>query len=84
MKRIIAIASIVLTSCTVTKQSSRICIVVDDVVYKKNNTASIKPRTNRQGPKWWTEVPWFRYPNHNVHIGDTVDISLKDRIEPKF
>lgn len=84
MKRIIAIASIVLTSCTVTKYPSRFCIVVDDVVYKKNNTASIKPKSNKKGPEWWNGVAWFRYPNHNIHIGDTVEVSLKDRIEPKF
>lgn len=83
MKRIIAIASIVLTSCTVTKQPSRFCIVVDDVRYNKNNTASIKPKVKQIAPEWYRAV-WYKYPNHNIHKGDTIEVSLRDRIEPKF
>jgi len=85
MKRLITVI-ILLSSCTVTKQhhSNRFCIVVDDVMYNKRGTASIKPKINKKGPEWWNGPSWYRYPNHNVHIGDTVDVSINDRIEPRF
>ena len=70
---------IVLASCTVTNKqphSNRFCVVVEDVRYTKNNKANIRPRGHR--------TAWFKYPTANIHIGDTVDISMSDRIEPKF
>ncbi len=87
MKKLL-LAITVLTSCTVTKhyQEPRFCIVVDEVRYYKNNLALIKPRLKKQkkGPEWWNGPMWYRYPNHNVHVGDTVDVSMSQAVEPRF
>jgi hypothetical protein len=84
MKKVLVIV-ILLSSCSTTKyHSNRFCVVVDDVVYNKRGTASIKPRTNKKGPEWWNGPSWYRYPNHNIRVGDTVEISMNDRIEPRF
>ena len=77
MKKL-AIIIAMFTSCTAVKQTQHhktYCVVVTDVKYTKHNKANIKPKGTRY---------WFRYPTANVHIGDTVDISLNDRLEPKF
>jgi hypothetical protein len=86
MKKLILLLT-VLSSCVVFKPrpEPRYCVVVDEVIYKKNNTASIRPRSNKKGPEWWTGTTiWFRYPNHNIHRGDTVEITMKDAIGPRF
>jgi hypothetical protein len=76
--RNILLLSVLLTSCSVfKKQPSCYCIVVGDVRYTKNQRAIIKPKSDRN-------VPWFRYPNVNIHKGDTVEVCLKDRVEPKL
>jgi len=70
MKKLLLLLT-VLSSCVVFKPrpEPRYCVVVDEVIYKKNNTASIRR---------------FRYPNHNIHRGDTVEITMKDAIGPRF
>jgi len=74
MKYLILIA-VILSSCSVSKhRSNRFCAVVRDVRYGKTK-ANIRPEGLRS---------WFRYPSINVHIGDTVELSMNDRIEPKF
>jgi len=85
MKKLLLLIT-VLSSCAVfePRPEPRYCIVVGDVIYKKNNTASIRPRTNKKGPEWWNSPKWFRYPNHNIHIGDTVEVTMRDAIEPRF
>jgi hypothetical protein len=78
MKQAIAILAITLTSCSVfKKQPTCYCIVVDEVKYTKYNKAIIKPKSDRN-------VPWFRYPNVNIHKGDTVEVCMRDRVEPRF
>jgi len=79
MKQTLTAIACILTSCTVTNKqphSNRVCIVVADVRYTKNNKASIRPRGHH--------TVWFKYPTANIHIGDTVDVSMNDRIAPKF
>jgi hypothetical protein len=74
MKYLILIV-VVISSCSTTKhRSNRFCAVVRDVRYSKTK-ANIRPEGLRS---------WFRYPSINVHIGDTVELSMNDRIEPKF
>lgn len=86
MKKLSLLLLIALTSCAVFKPrpQPRYCIVVDDVIYKKNNTASIRPRRLTKGPDWWNSPMWFRYPNHNIHKGDTVEVTMRDAIGPGF
>jgi hypothetical protein len=75
MKIIISALILTLTSCATTNhRSNRFCAVVRDVRYGKTK-ANIRPEGLRS---------WFRYPNLNIHIGDTVELSMNDRIEPKF
>lgn len=75
MKYLILIA-VILSSCSVTKpRSNRFCGIIADVKYTKNGRANVRPTVTRY---------WFRYPNQNIHIGDTVELCLKDRIEPSF
>jgi hypothetical protein len=71
------ITFIVLASCSIfKKQPTCFCIVVDDVKYVKNGKSLIKPKSNN--------TPWYRYPNTNIHKGDTVEVCLNDAIQPKF
>ena len=51
--------------------------VVAEVKIGKNGHAAIKPTTKFKSP-------WYRYPNPNVKVGDTIWISRQDAIEPKF
>lgn len=71
MKKIIVIA-LTLTSCTATRIPSRFCVVVEDVHYHKKR-ATIHPKGSEY---------WYHYPNHNIHKGDTVEVSLMDRVQP--
>ena len=77
MKRLIALASIViLTSCATTSYTRvhrRYCVIVEDVKHIKNNKSKIKALRR-----------WYWYPTQNVNIGDTVDVSLNEMIAPKF
>ena len=77
MKRLIALASIViLASCTTVNYSHRYrryCIIVEDVKHIKNNKSKIKA-LNR----------WYWYPTQNINIGDTVDVSVSEMVAPKF
>ena len=80
MKIPVFILAITLISCSVFKKQTdcpRYCIVVDEVKYTKHNKAIIKPKSDRN-------VSWFRYPNVNIHKGDTVEVCLRDRVEPRF
>lgn len=66
---------LLLASCATSEQlSKRYCIVVGDVKYKKE-TASIKARGGNV---------WYKYPTVNVHVGDTVDVSLNQIIQSRF
>ena len=66
--------TLLLASCATSEQlSKRHCIVVGEVKYRKE-TASIRAKGG--------DI-WYRYPTTNVHVGDTVDISINDRIQPR-
>ena len=78
MQKLLALA-LVLSSCSTSQvfqpAPDRFCAVIGDVKYLKNGKASVQPR----GSKYW-----FRYPTQSIHRGDTVELSLNTRIEPKF
>ena len=71
MKKIVVIV-LALTSCTTTRIPSRFCVVVEDVHYHKK-TSTIHPKGSDY---------WYHYPNNNIHKGDTVEVSLLDRVQP--
>jgi hypothetical protein len=78
MKIITPLLVLFLMSCSVfKKQPTCYCIIVDDVKYTKGERAMIKPKSTGN-------TPWYRYPNVNIHKGDTVEVCLKDRVEPRF
>jgi len=61
----------------------RFCVEVEEVRYrKKGSTSIIRPRCQKKGSR--EKMPWYRYPTKNIHRGDTVDISEKDLIGPRF
>lgn len=74
--RIILLA-LVLSSCSLSEHTSnRFCGIIQEVRYTKGGErASVRARGMRC---------WFRYPNSNIHVGDTVELSMNNRIEPKF
>ena len=51
--------------------------VVAEVRIGKKGHAAIRPITKFRSP-------WYRYPDPNVKVGDTIWISREDAIEPKF
>lgn len=51
--------------------------VVSEVRVFKSGHVAIKPITKFRSP-------WYRYPDPNVKVGDTIWISREDAIEPKF
>jgi len=73
MKKIVIIV-LTLASCTTVRIPSNYCVVVEEVHYHKKSS-TIKPKGS---------MYWYHYPNHYIHPGDTVQVSFKDRVEPKF
>ena len=51
--------------------------VVAEVRINKKGHVAIKPTSRFKSP-------WYRYPDPNVKVGDTIWISREDAIEPKF
>jgi hypothetical protein len=73
------ILALALASCKVSqtphRNTNRFCAIIGNVKYLDNGKANVQPRGMRY---------WFRYPNRNIWIGDTVELSMTNRIEPKF
>jgi hypothetical protein len=87
MKRILLISScLFMASCVNTRsRQERFCIVVQEVRYTKHGKALIKPKCKEEFKKThYHRLPWYRYPTSNIHIGDTVDVSLSDIAAPSF
>jgi hypothetical protein len=75
MKKLITIALVTLTSCATVHIPSRHCMVVKYVRYSKHGISLIKS---------CPDCVWYKYPNQNIHVGDTVEVSFNDRVEPKL
>jgi len=92
MKKLILIAAVLFSACTVSKEhkpdprSQRYCIVVDEVKVR-GKRAIIKPKCQHTEPhgKKVHRIYWYRYPTPNVFPGDTVDVCEKEILDgPRF